>query len=247
MLNRPAHIPAAIAQAPLTFAWSNEISLRLDNFDAVPPRLGTALSKLGYKARMALALACLEWIAWRLSGHIEVQDALLRLEAAWALQVSTAYTRDLNVDNVENDINKPGEPAGPLQDIALKLELLHLMYLKGKPQMSVKAGLCALLASHVLPADCGFEDWLERALLALAQTDPCSPDFVPGAKSFDYAGESPVPRAWLERLDVPRDPADAAADWNAFFKAADPATNPYLVPADEMRAEGFVGEPYVFA
>lgn len=246
MLNRPAHIPASISQAPLTFPWSNEIALRLDGFDAVPPRLGRALAKVSYKGRLALALGCLEWITWRLSGLVDVQDTLLRLEAAWASQVAVAYTRDLDVD-AQDDINKPGDPHGPLQEVQLRLEMLHFMYAKAKPEMSVNAGLCALLASHVLPPDCGFEAWLERLLVALAEADPCSPDFSPGADVYDYSAETPVPRAWLERLDVPRDPATSAAEWNAFFQAADPATNPYLVTADEMRAEGFSGEPYVFA
>ncbi|MBN9161177.1 MAG: hypothetical protein BGO98_46465 [Myxococcales bacterium 68-20] len=247
MLNRPAHIPAAVTQAPLTFPWSNEISLRLDNFDAVPPRLGRALAKVDYKGKMALALGCLEWVVWRLSGWTDVQDPLQRIEAAWASQVSVAYARSLDLESVRDDLTAPGDPAGPLQEALIRLEMLHLMYRKGKPEMTVQAGLCALLAFHVLPPDSGFEAWLEKALVAMADTDPCGPDFDRRASRFDYSGEAAVPRAWLDDLSVPRDPAAAPADWNAFFTAADPARNPFLVPADEMRAQGFVGEPYVFS
>jgi hypothetical protein len=246
MLNHPAHVPADLAQAALTFPWSNEIAMHLDNFDAVPPRLGSALAKVSYKGRMALALGCLEWVVWRLSGTIDVQDALFRLEAAWASQVSGSYVRSLGLDIVRDDLTVQGDPAGPLQEVLIRLEMLHLLYTKGKPQMAVKAGLCALLASHVLPLDCGFEAWLEKALLAMAETDPCSPAFEARAKSFDYSGEAAVPRAWLDRLSVPRDAATAAHDWHAFFSAVDPARNPYLVPADEMRANGYIGQPYAY-
>lgn len=247
MLNRPAHIPAALAQAPLTFPWSNEIAVRLDDFDAVPPRLGTALEKVNYKGKVAIALGCLEWVVWRLSGFADVQDALQRIEAAWASEVSLAYARSLNLTSVRNDLGAEGDPAGPLQTALIRLELLHLMYRKGKTQMISMSGRCALLAFHVLPADCGFEEWLEKTLVAMAVTDPCGPDYDRSVSRFDYSAEEPVPRAWLDDLSVPRDPAAAAAAWNAFFQAADPTGNPFLVPADEMRAGGFVGEPYLFA
>ena len=246
MLNRPAHIPAAVTQAPLTFPWSNEISLRLDNFDAVPPRLGRALAKVDYKGKMALALGCLEWVVWRLSGLTDVQDALQRIEAGWASQVSVAYARSLNLASVRDELTAPGDPARPLQTALIRLEMLQLIYRKGKTQMISMSGRCALLAFHVLPPDSGFEAWLEKALVAMAVTDLCGPDYDRRARSFDYSGEAAVPRAWLDDLSVPRDPAAAAADWNAFFTAADPASNPFLVPADEMRAQGFPGEPYVF-
>ncbi|AKU97627.1 hypothetical protein AKJ09_04291 [Labilithrix luteola] len=247
MLNRPAHIPASVTQAPLTFRWSNEIAIRLDDFDGVPPRLGDALEKVNYKGKMALALGCLEWVVWRLSGFTDVQDALHRIEAAWASEVSVAYARPLNLASVRDDLTEPGDPAGPLQTALIRLQLLHLMYRKGKTQMISMSGRCALLAFHVLPPDSGFEAWLEKALVAMAVTDPCGPDYDRRAKSFDYSGEAAVPRAWFDDLRVPREPATVAADWNAFFKAADPASNPFLVPKGEMREQGFAGEPYVFS
>lgn len=247
MLNRPAHIPAAVTHAPLTFPWSNSIAMRLDDFDATPPRLGDALEKVNYKGKKALALGCLEWVIWRLSGFTNVQDALQRIEAAWTCQVSVAYARPLNLAQVRDDLTAPGDPAGPLQTALIRLQLLDLIYRKGKTQMISMSGRCALLASHVLPPDSGFEAWLEKTLVAMAVTDPCGPDYDRRASRFDYSREAAVPRAWLDDLTVPREPAAAAAAWNAFFAAADPASNPFLVPADEMRAQGFPGEPYVFS
>ncbi|MEU1208634.1 hypothetical protein [Nocardia sp. NPDC005825] len=232
MLERPAHIPAALTRAPLDFPWSNKISMRLDDFDAVPPDLGSALAMIGYKARMALGLACLEWVIWRLSGWADVRDALHRVEAAWATQVSVTCSRPLGLDSVRNDLGVPGDPAGPLQEALMRLEMLDLLYRKGKPQLSTKSGHCALLARHVLPADSGFEAWLERALTALAVTDPCSPDFVRRAPSFDYSGEAAIPRAWFATPTLPRDQTSTTAQWNAFFTAANPADNPYLVPGE---------------
>ncbi|MFB7719902.1 hypothetical protein [Nocardia sp. NPDC056100] len=230
MLDRPAHIPAAITQVPLTFPWTNQISMRLDDFDGVPAHLGVALAKISYKGRLALALASLEWVVWRLSGWIDVRDAFERLEAAWALQVSVSEVRDLGLESVRDDLGVRGNPAGPLQEALMRLEILDLMFRKGKPQLSTKSGLCAVLALHVLPADSGFEDWLEKALVALAVTDPCAPDFDRRALRFDYSGEAAVPRAWFEDPTTPRDSESAAAQWDSFFATAHAGNNPYLVP-----------------
>lgn len=244
MLNRPAYISESVTRAPLDFAWSNAIDSQLDDFDAVPRRLGAPLSKISYRGRMALATACLEWVFWRLSGWTDVRDGLQRIEAAWASQVSLDYTRGLDLENINDEDTGPGNPAGPLQAALMRLEMLHLYYSRGKTEMGSNSGRCALLASHVLPKDCGFEPWLAEVLTAMAVTDPCSPDFDLKRSKFDYSAEAPVPRAWFEKPSAPRDPGVAKSDWNAFLASLDPSTNPYLVPAEEMSSNGFSGKPY---
>lgn len=228
MLTRPAHIPESVTRAPLDFPWSSEIAQRLDGFDAVPPRLGDALEKIDYKGKMAVGLACLEWVFWRLSGWTDVQGGLQRLEAAWASQVSAEYSRPLKPEKGSDDVHRSGDAAGPLRRASFRLATMHLVYCKGKTRMISESGRCALLASHVLPADCGFEAWLEETLTAVAVTDPCGPDYDVNQDSFDYSREAPVPRAWFETRAVPRDPILAKAGWDAFLGGLDASANPFL-------------------
>jgi hypothetical protein len=247
MLNRPSYVPLNIAVAPLSFAWSNEVALKLDDFDALPARLVDAVEVINYKGKLALGLACLEWVFWRLEGHTDVADALNRIEAAWATQISIRYARSLNYSGVSNTVMTQGNPDGPRQSALLRLTYMDIIYRKGKTQMISEAVRCATLAHHVLPADCGFEPWLQSSLKALASAYPCGSDYDRRARSFDYSAEPPVPRAWLESLTIPADPAAERAALDAFLRDLKPAANPYLIPANEMCAAGFTGEPYRMA
>ncbi|MFF2555190.1 hypothetical protein ACFVUS_29595 [Nocardia sp. NPDC058058] len=78
--------------------------------------------------------------------------------------------------------------------------------------------------------DCGFAEWLEQVLGAMAVTDPCAPDFERRALKYDYSGEAAVPRAWFDDPVVPRDSELVAVQWDSFFSAAYAGNNPYLVP-----------------
>lgn len=244
MLQRPAHIPATLAQAPLAFPWSNEISLALDNPENIPARIGDAVARINYKGRAALGLACIEWVAWRLQGLTDIDDLLARLEAAWASTAAVPYAGDLDYNSVSNDHGNPGDPDGPRQDALLRIQDLHFVFKKGRQQMVMAAGKCAVLANHVLPRDCGFEPWLQRVLPALAAIAPAGPPLDRKIKVVDHSAEAPVPRAWFESPTVPADPVAGRAAWDAFLRGLDPAANPYLVPAATLRAEGFPGEPY---
>lgn len=244
MLFRPTYIPENIAKSPLSFQWNNEIALQLDNFDALPKHLADAIEAINYKGKMALGLACLEWIFWRLSDLTDILDALNRLEAAWASQVSIHYSRSLNYQNVRNDVMTQGNPEGPLQSALLKLQFMHLVYRKGKTQMISESTRCATLTAHILPKDCGFEPWLKGCLTSLGHAYPSGSNYDRRAKSFDHSAEPPIPRTWFESLTIPPDDAADRSAWEAFLRGLSPDDNPYLVPADEMRANGFVGEPY---
>ena len=244
MLIRPPHIPESITKAPLTCPWNNAIALQLDNFDALPKHLADAVAAINYKGKMALGLACLEWIFWRLADLTDVSDALNRLEAAWASQISIHYSRSLNYLDVRDEVMTQGNPDGPLQGALLKLQFLHLVYRKGKPQMISESTRCATLAAHILPADCGFEAWLQTCLESLGDAYPNGADYDRRAKIIDHSAEPPIPRAWFTSLTTPPDATADGAAWAAFLGDLDPANNPYLVPADEMRSNGFVGDPY---
>ncbi|NTX00182.1 MULTISPECIES: hypothetical protein [Myxococcus] len=244
MLQRPAHVPASIAAAPLAFPWDNALSLALDNPDNIPDPWAHAVSLVNYKGKAALGLACIEWVAWRLSGLTDVNDLLSRLEAAWASTAAVPYSRGLDYDGVTSAANTPGNPEGPRQLALIRIQDLHFAFKKGRQQMVNEAGKCALLASHVLPPDCGFEPWLRRALAALAANAPVGARPDRKVKVFDHGAERPVPRAWFESLAVPADADVDRAAWDDFLRALEPAANPYLVPADTLRAEGVVGNPY---
>ncbi|NTX14389.1 hypothetical protein HUA76_26660 [Myxococcus sp. CA056] len=247
MLHRPRYMPADLSSAPLSFAWSNEIAVSFSDPNAQPRQLVEKVWSLDYKAKAALGLACLEWVLFRLDGHTDVGDPLQRVEAAWASILDKGYARSLDFDDVRDEVNRKGDPDGPRQKALLLLDDLHFAWGKSRTALEWTAVKSAHLARRVVPASSGYEDWLERTLDALSAAHPCSAGFSHSARTFDHSAEPPIPRAWFESLTVPLDEAADRAAWDAFLRGLDPGDNPYLVLADELRAEGFRGEPYRLA
>lgn len=244
MLTTPHHIPSAITTASLTFNWSGSIAVAIRDPDEQPQRLAEAIWAVNYKAKAALALVCLEWTIWRLSGHVDVTDAVLRLEAAWAGTYDNLYIRSLDFDDIDDESHVKGNPDGPRQSSLMLLDRWHFAWDRSRSVMERVAIMSANLAQRVQPDSASFEPWLQRCLAALTTAYPCSPRFDRNAKSFDHSGEPSISRAWFDTLAVPPDAVAERAAWDSFLRGLRPADNPYLRPADEMLAEGFTGAPY---
>lgn len=244
MLTQPSFMPPDLAAPALDYEWDHSIAIALGEPDEQPARLAQAIWAINYKAKMALALTSLEWVLWRLKGRTDITDALQRIEAAWASTVDPKYARSLDFDDVRDELVRKGDPDGLRQSALIRLDHLHFHFTDNRTTLELEAIKCPNLAQYVLPANAGFEAWLQRTLAALTTAYPCSPSFDRGGREFDHSAEPPIPRAWFESLTVPPDAAADRAAWDAFLRSLNPADNPYLVPADEMRSEGFVGEPY---
>ena len=244
MLTQPGFMPADLATPALDYEWDHGIVGKLGDPDEQPARLVKAIWAINYKAKMALALTSLEWVLWRLNGRTDITDPLQRIEAAWASTVDRRYSRALEFKDVRNDVVRKGNPDGLRQTALIRLHYLHFLFAKSRSAVEFESIACVNLAHYVLPASAGFEPWLQRTLAALTAAYPVSASFDNTARTYDHSGEPPIPRAWFESLTVPPDAAADRAAWDAFLRSLNPADNPYLVPADEMRAEGFVGEPY---
>jgi hypothetical protein len=244
MLNQPKYIRSNIVDLPLDFDWNNAIAVEVRNPDAQPTRLAQAIWAINFKAKMALALTCLEWIFWRLNTRTDVSDGLRRIEAAWAATIHTDYSRDLDFDDIRDDVHHKGNPDGPRQTALILLDRLHMGWRRNHPGVEQIAIMCAHLAQRVLPHGGDYETWLQETLTALTSAYPVGPDFRRSERSYDHSSESPIPRAWFESLTVPPNNVSDRIAWDAFLRGLRPADNPYLVPPDEMRANGFIGEPY---
>lgn len=245
MLTKPIYMPDNLSAAPIDFAWSDEIaSSLLGDYDELPTRLNNAISATNYKANATLTLAALEWVIYRLGGHTNIHDALHRVEAAWASIIDKRYARCLDFDDVRNDVDCKGNPDGPLQTALCVLEDMHFALSNDRANLGLTTLQATYLAQLVLPTASGYEDWLRRTLEALTAAYPLSPSFVPYSDTYDHSAEPPIPRAWFESLTVPPNAAADHAAWDTFLRGLNPDDNPYLVPADEMRANGFVGKPY---
>jgi hypothetical protein len=247
MLIQPSFMPPGLATPALDYEWNHRIANSLEDPDKQPARLGRAVAAINYKAKMALALTSLEWVLWRLNGRTDVSDPLQRIEAAWASTVDPSYSRELDFNDVRDERVRKGNPDGLRQSALIRLEDLHFEFVDSGSELELEAIKCPNLAQYVLPASAGFEEWLQRTLAALTAAYPCGASFDRSADSFDHSAEPPIPRAWFETLTVPPDAEADRAAWDAFLRSLNPADNPYLVPADEMRAAGFVGEPYRMA
>ena len=231
MLKRPSYIHASLAAVPLDFRWSNVVAVSFGDPDAQPMDLARAIWTVNYKAKAALALTCVEWVAWRLCEQTDVTDVLQRIEAAWASTVDPTYARSLDLDDVRDDVHRAHEPDGPRQTALVLLDRWHFGWRKSLAGLEQISIMCAHLARHVTSSEPGFETWLQQVLTALAAAYPCSTNFDRGARKFDHSAEPPVPRAWFESLTAPPDPAADRVAWASFFGGLNPADNPYLALA----------------
>lgn len=243
MLNRPKFIPADVAVPELNYKWNNSIAVSLGGYEGLPQRLSKAIDPVNYKGAMALALACLEWALWRIDGRTDINDPLQRIEAAWASTVSPMYARSLD-SKIIDELNQNANPDGLRQAVLKRLDHLHFHFVRSRTNLCLETPLCPNLAQYVLPKSAGFEAWLQQTLVALAVACPKKPKSGGYERTFDHSAEPPVARAWFESPAVPFDNNANREAWDIFLRGLDPGKNPYLVPADEMKANGFTGEPY---
>jgi hypothetical protein len=231
----PTDIEAAeVAGKPLTYAWNLEVSRAIRHpLDTEHRRLANALSLLDEHACFALVLACAEWVAWRLSSIIDVDDALARIEAGYAALVDPRYA----------EIPLPKEPFpqvqrdahGPLMLARILLSQALGYHAQGDRIVAAVTLSMALLARHVCPEPKAFDAWLSGALRRCHQFFPAS--------ASDVAKSPRIPPQFLD-LTTTWDAGAATIAVQHFLASLDPAANPYLRSAQELRALGFAGTPY---
>ncbi len=110
--NPPAYIVyAEAAGGRIEYAWNNDIALELYAAKDQNVALYRRIDDASACAKMSLGVAIAEWIVWRFRGHLDLTDALERIEAAWAGAVDPAWVRTLDGEMTHDDDSFPMEGA----------------------------------------------------------------------------------------------------------------------------------------
>ena len=185
------------------------------------------------KASYALGIASAEWVAARLDGHTDVLDLRLRIEAAWASTVDWRYANLPMPDPL--DAAAPRVVASPVRLSKKLLTHSHELYPTGDSIVFSHAQGQIMLVEHIAGRSPAFAAWLATALRTAALHFPKVDEPIDAQPA--------VPREMFEPGFVWSDAAVEVSQ-RALIASIDPATNPYLRPAAEMRSLGFVGVPY---
>lgn len=234
---------ASIAGAPIGYKWDNNLAMRFHAAKDQNVRLYTAVDEASFKAKMSLGVAVAEWNIWRFEGHAPIEDALLRIEAAWACAIDPMYSKNLRF-KLTPSVHESADPVlGPLEIAVSALGVTYAHFEKKSIYIAEPVVRQATLAKHLIPGKTVFSDWLSAAVRKTAETFPRGATYDTTTRVYDASHETPVAREFFESAFVYSEASSRAA-LKAFLEALDPAANPYLNTADEMRSMGFKGTPY---
>jgi len=229
----PLLVPGYIQQAgvidePLDYVWDESVKeeILLDQ-----PRLMDRLSEITDRGGLAFCLASAEWILWKLSKKLPDSTPFQLLEAAWAGTIDWLYLKSFNPPEWLDDL--PDPIAGTLDQALWLLKEALVAAREGEPPYD-RASALSELAIRILKKPDSYKSWRRFVLRRLAQLYP--------AREDQQLGE-PVPREALDR-EFDFKPELARALLARFLASLDPARNPYLRSAKEMKAAGFKGTPY---
>jgi hypothetical protein len=239
----PSYVTAAsIVGAPVSYKWSNDLGLKFIAAKDQNARLYEALDEASFKAKMSLGVAITEWTVWRFKGHVPIEDALLRLEAAWACAIDPRYAKSLRFKLTQTG----ADPLlGPFEIALDVLGSICDRFTKGSIYLAEPVVRQATLAKHVIPGKNVFSDWLSAGVRKAATTFPRNAKYDRKSGVFDASLEPPVPGEFFEP-DFVYSEETTRAMLQAFLKSLDPEKNPYLRSPEELRQMGFTGTPYTF-
>ncbi|OWQ48342.1 hypothetical protein CDL60_07140 [Roseateles noduli] len=243
-MNLPDYLTQmALPRLPFDFDWDEPIrNTLLDDDDERNVRLADQIGELRDEAIFGLALAAASWVVARVDGEApaeDVRDALLRIEAMWALCADLHYAR-LTDPPIFGDVAPPLAEE-PLWVCRTLLFWLYRSAVQGE-DLNGEALSMVLLARQVMGKHKGFSAWLTQAIkkakaqYALADDDEEDEDSELVWK--------PVPPEFFWPAFAWTTQEDAQARVDAFLAGLDPAANPYLRDAHDMSTHGFEGRPY---
>ncbi len=233
----------SLSSLPFDFEWDEPIrNTLLDDDDERDLELAEQLGLLRDEAIFGIAVAAAQWVVARVDGvapAADVRDALQRIEAMWALCADLHYAR--LTDPPEFGGQAPPKAEEPLWVCRTLLFWIYGAAVLGEDLQGECMSLI-LLARQVMGSHTGFSTWLSQAIekaeapYSLGDDDPDDED--------SQLIWKPVPPEffWPTFTHTTREAAQELVD--AYLAGLDPATNPYLRDAHDMRTHGFSGKPY---
>jgi hypothetical protein len=220
-MNLPDHLlQTGIDQLPLDYKWDVSIGNKFQGARSESkPKLAEAIRAISTKASYGLVIAATEWVAVRLSRHIDVSDSLQRIEASWAAMIDARYANLPEPD--EPDVDARFVLTGPLWTSAAMMgDCFEYGIVPDDNTIffDTSIGVC-MLVEHVCGRSPAFKAWLPETLRRLQQQHP---DVALPVSAQPPAG-----------VDFFR-PAGAGS----FIATLSPQRNPYLRSAAELQADG---------
>jgi hypothetical protein len=232
-----------VRSAALKYKWSADIGGAFYAAEDENPRLYKAVDAANFKAKMSLGIAIAEWGVWRFDGHADINDARLRLDAAWASAIDVLYAKDLRVE-LTDEVHESGDRIrGPLELCLDGLGDTYAHFSTASIYLAEPITKQTKLVRHLAPQKPAFDAWLSDSLRRSTEVFPRNAKYDRKTETYDSSHEPPVPREFFEAGFAYSEGASKAA-LRAFLKTLDPDTNPYLRTSDEMVALGFKGTPY---
>jgi hypothetical protein len=196
--------------APIEYAWNADIALELyaEKDQNIP--LYRRIDDASACAKMSLGVAVAEWIVWRFRGHVDLTDALHRIEAAWAGAADPAWVRTLDCRMTHDDDLFPIEGALELGLTVLGQTFNRYANADRRIYVAEPVVKLATVAAHLVPIRELFDQWLDDVSTRIVNAFPRA----------DPERGKPVPRSFFDRETYGTD-----TDVDAFLA---PDENPYL-------------------
>jgi hypothetical protein len=194
------------------------------------PRIADRISKMSYRAALAVALGSIEWTIYRLKPQLASDEPFQFVDAAWAALVDWLYLKSFDLPDWDEYEVAVG---GPLQHSFWLMKECFVAARKLKPFNDFTVSI-----SEVSLRVCGrrdvFKAWRRSIVQRMVTVYPENPN--------DLCGR-PVPRDALDLAYAPSPTADddriahylASLDWKS---------NKFLRSPEEMQKAGFAGTPY---
>ncbi len=225
----PPHIAeAGVPSTRPDYLWTHQTS---EEVLFHQPRIAHRIGEMSARAALAFSLGALEWTLWRLREGLPDDRTFQFLDAAWAGLVDWRYL-DAFIDFPwEETFDR--EIAGPLAASFFCLEEAFADARDDKPFIHHPVSISEV-ALRVCGVPDAFKAWRRVTIDRLIERDP---------KDYSARLGHELPRDIVDPAYASSGPRDderiaaylASLDWQA---------NPYLGKPEEMKADGFEGEPY---
>ena len=225
--------------APINYEWTREISTGLQANPADDhPKLYDTLQLISVRAAFSLGVACSEWVVTRLQNFADVSDAVQRIQAAWAATIDFRYADLPKPEVLLTDAPDPiGGPLWLTRHILANDHQFLVKTYQGVKNKGVRGSALrlALLAQQVAGKPSGFEEWLALSLRKAASQYP--------GEEIPVQQEESVPPDFFDPDFIWSEGAVQVSQEH-LVSELNPSQNPFLRKPDQMRADGFEGDPY---
>ena len=235
------------------FVWSNNLHHKFTDVLLTNNRLFEAVSRIGYKAAVGVAVALTELIQEMVKDRYPYIDAARefapKIEALWAGAIDPFYLKDFDFEYKYYDENRDSTPYGTNWAV---LYFVAKEYTEGSFYIHQYLVNLSMLARHLISDKKSFDNWFAETIRRTVEAFPCPYDYddldmYDDEAKYDCSDDAPVPREFFFDSEFEYSEEAAKPVLNAFLRSLDYENNPWLCTPEEILAKGFKGEPYKVA